>query len=52
MQKIDGRVLFNIETKNGRLALQYGKWAQEKTKWFQQLYLKIPGSTNKHWPWQ
>ncbi len=48
LPKTQGRMIF----KYGKFRLQYGKtWGGSLKPWYKRTYLKIPGKTNKHWPW-
>ena len=53
LPKLNGRTYFSFKFKNRTsLRLQRGNWGKQNQPWYKQEYLKLPGSTNKHWPWQ
>jgi hypothetical protein len=52
LPSIGGMTWLNISTRLGRFAIQTGNWGKSAKPFYKQLYLKLPGKTNKHWPWQ
>lgn len=49
LPRMEGRMIFRYD----KFRLQYGKkWGGSVQPWYKRTYLKLPGKTNKHWPWQ
>ncbi|MCX2782105.1 hypothetical protein OQJ46_03760 [Microbulbifer thermotolerans] len=53
LPKINGRTYFSYRFEDGTsLRFQRGNWGKQDQPWYKQEYFKLPGKTNKHWPWQ
>jgi hypothetical protein len=53
LPRLNGRLYFLYRLKNGKtFRFQRGNWGKKDQPWYKQEYLKLPGKTNKHWPWQ
>ena len=53
LPKLNGRTYFAFKFKDGTsLRFQRGNWGKQNQPWYKLEYFKLPGKTNKHWPWQ